>query len=86
MMKDEALVVSSFFSLWGRGWECSQDCSRKTAPLKNFQKNFFGSGCGVVLNGWGELVIRGVERQPQRGGVGEGERSGGDLWSVLFWG
>ena len=30
----------------------------RTAPLKNFQKNFFGSGCGVVLNGWGELVIR----------------------------
>lgn len=54
MMKDEALMVSSFFCGKGGG-ECS---SKEIAPLKNFQKKFFGSGCGVVLNGWGELVIR----------------------------
>lgn len=63
-MKDEALVVSSFF-LCGEG-----DRGRmfpRTAPLKNFQKNFFGSGCGVVLNGWGVLVIRGTERSGETG-------------------
>ena len=42
-------MVSSFFLCGERGVGCSQDCSRKTAPLKNFQKNFFGSGCGVVF-------------------------------------
>ena len=52
MMKDEALVVSSFFFFVGKR-------GAKIAPLKNFQKNFFGSGYGVVLNGWGVLVIRG---------------------------
>ena len=51
-MKDEALVVSSFFLCGGRG------SPKGVAPLKNFQKNFFGSGYGVVLNGWGVLVIR----------------------------
>lgn len=49
------------FFLWGEGVECSP---QELAPLKNFQKIFFGSGCGVVLNGWGVLVIRGD------GGVG----------------
>lgn len=53
MVKDEALVVSSFFYV-GKG----MGLPFRGAPLKNFQKNFFGSGCGVVLNGWGVLVIR----------------------------
>ena len=45
MMKDEALVVSSFFCGKGGGvW--GED---EVAPLKNFQKNFFGSGYGVVF-------------------------------------
>ena len=92
-MKDEALVVSSFFcgeGGWGREWEVllargwSERPLPRIAPLKNFQKNFFGSGYGVVLNGWGELVIRGTERQPQRGGVGRG--SGGIYGRCCFGG
>ena len=31
--------------------------SKECSPQK-FSKNFFGSGCGVVLKGWGVLVIR----------------------------
>ena len=48
-----------FFFLCGEGggveWRV---LPKEVAPLKNFQKNSFGSGCGVVLNGWGVLVIR----------------------------
>lgn len=42
MMKDEALVVSSFFFFVGKGvGECFP---KELAPLKNFQKNFFRVG------------------------------------------
>ena len=79
MMKDEALVVSSFF-LCGEMGGCfpkevgleDRSPSGACSPQK-FSKNFFGSGYGVVLNGWGELGIRGTERSEV-----------GDLWSVRF--
>lgn len=75
MIEDETWWSRPFFYGKGGSGIGLERLLPRTAPLKNFQKNFFGSGCGVVLNGWGVLVIRGVEWNEV-----------GDLWSVLFWG
>lgn len=48
-------------------------------PSKIFKKNFFGSGCGVVLNGWGVVVIRNDSLNEVESGICGRCCFGGDL-------
>ena len=95
MMKDETLVVSSFFLWEKRGGESapqdwSQDCSPKDCSPQKFSKKFFRVGVwggfewvgGIGNSGWDDNLNE-VELERGRN---EGEGRKEDLWSVLFWG